>query len=223
MIPQSCAKSWIILYRSRNKHRNLSVVKGCGNSIAKSLVIPPSCAKSWISSLVSSRTVRPRLTLYVCQGSSSKRQSLPTSPPVLPPMSPISSYATPTSQPQPPPPPPPPPPPGGCRTHYWEWSLSRVWNPLPSLLVHENSPEKDLRYHSRYGLVQWEEVLHSNTSSHWLSPYPGWSLSLRAVSLKSYLYRSHCGDKMIVRSSYLFSEISFTDITFEMHRKNESA
>ena len=32
------------------------------------------------------------------------------------------------------------------------------------------------RDHSCYGLGQWERVLHSNASSHWLSPYPEWSL-----------------------------------------------
>ena len=33
-----------------------------------------------------------------------------------------------------------------------------------------------LRDHSGYGLGQWEEALHSNAFSHWLSPYPEWSL-----------------------------------------------
>ena len=32
------------------------------------------------------------------------------------------------------------------------------------------------RDHSGYGLGQWEKALHSNASSHWLSPYPEWSL-----------------------------------------------
>ena len=31
------------------------------------------------------------------------------------------------------------------------------------------------RDHSGYGLSQWEMMLHCNTS-HWLSPYPEWSL-----------------------------------------------
>ena len=30
--------------------------------------------------------------------------------------------------------------------------------------------------HSRYGLCQWDEALHSNAPSHWLSPYSEWSL-----------------------------------------------
>ena len=33
------------------------------------------------------------------------------------------------------------------------------------------------RDHSRYGLSQWEEVLHSNAFSHWLSPNLEWSMS----------------------------------------------
>ena len=30
--------------------------------------------------------------------------------------------------------------------------------------------------HSGCGLSQWEKALHSNAFSHWLSPYPEWSL-----------------------------------------------
>ena len=30
--------------------------------------------------------------------------------------------------------------------------------------------------HSGYGLSQWEKALYINTSSHWLSPYPEWSM-----------------------------------------------
>ena len=33
-----------------------------------------------------------------------------------------------------------------------------------------------IRDHSGYGLGQWEKALHSYASSHWLSPYPEWSL-----------------------------------------------
>ena len=29
-----------------------------------------------------------------------------------------------------------------------------------------------------YGLSQWEKALQSNASSHWLSPYPEWSLTV---------------------------------------------
>ena len=35
-----------------------------------------------------------------------------------------------------------------------------------------------LRDHSGYGLSQWETTLHCNIVSHWLSPYPEWSLAL---------------------------------------------
>ena len=34
------------------------------------------------------------------------------------------------------------------------------------------------RDHTRYGLIQWETTLHCNVVSHWLSPYPEWSLLL---------------------------------------------
>ena len=33
-----------------------------------------------------------------------------------------------------------------------------------------------LRYHSVYGLSQWETTLHCNVVSHWLSPYKEWTL-----------------------------------------------
>ena len=32
------------------------------------------------------------------------------------------------------------------------------------------------RYSTVIGLSQWEDALHSNASSHWLSPYPSWFL-----------------------------------------------
>ena len=35
--------------------------------------------------------------------------------------------------------------------------------------------------HSEYGLCHWEEVLLCNTSSHWLSPYPEWSLNYQII------------------------------------------
>ena len=35
-----------------------------------------------------------------------------------------------------------------------------------------------LRDHPWYGLSQWEMSLHCNIISHWLKPYPEWSLNL---------------------------------------------
>ena len=40
--------------------------------------------------------------------------------------------------------------------------------------------------HSVYGLSQWEATLHCNVVSHWLSPYPEWSLWLKLSSVKSF-------------------------------------
>ena len=37
------------------------------------------------------------------------------------------------------------------------------------------------RDHSGYGLHQWEEALLCNAFSHWLSPYPEWSLAVLPV------------------------------------------
>ena len=39
-----------------------------------------------------------------------------------------------------------------------------------------NLPGYNFKDHSGYGFDQWEEALRSNASSHWLSPYPEWSL-----------------------------------------------
>ena len=51
-------------------------------------------------------------------------------------------------------------------------ALSDKWNTTSGESGMMVDPEYYLRYHSGYGLSQWEEALHSNTSSHWLSPYP---------------------------------------------------
>ena len=37
----------------------------------------------------------------------------------------------------------------------------------------------DCRDQSGYGLSKWKKASHSNSSSHWLSPYPEWSLYWR--------------------------------------------
>ena len=40
-----------------------------------------------------------------------------------------------------------------------------------------------LRYQSWYGLIQWEEALLCNASSHWQSPYPVWSLHTNPLGI----------------------------------------
>ena len=54
------------------------------------------------------------------------------------------------------------------------------------------------RDHSGYGLSQWEKALHSNTSSHWQSPYPEWSPNkasqyniFRQLSLTQNIYHTY--------------------------------
>ena len=41
---------------------------------------------------------------------------------------------------------------------------------------HWLSPYTEWSNYSGNGLSQWEKVLHSNASSHWVSPYPKWFL-----------------------------------------------
>ena len=52
------------------------------------------------------------------------------------------------------------------RRHYY------VMPPLIGWAHTQNDPWS----HSGYGISQWEEALLCNASSHWLSPYPEWSL-----------------------------------------------
>ena len=58
----------------------------------------------------------------------------------------------------------------------------RLWNP------------------SGYVLTLWEEVLHSKASSHWLSPYPKWSL--RQVCVIGRGHKSIRADSRFVSSQW---------------------
>ena len=55
-------------------------------------------------------------------------------------------------------------------TREWpEWLIPSISQCLNNVVF---------RYRSGDGLAQWEEALHSKASSHWLSPYPEWSLGV---------------------------------------------
>ena len=41
-----------------------------------------------------------------------------------------------------------------------------------------------IRNHFGYGLSQWETTLHSNVVSHWLTPYPEWSLFVYQLAVE---------------------------------------
>ena len=58
------------------------------------------------------------------------------------------------------------------------WKLRVVMMPTLSPLVHIGGVYICYNYrdHSWYELIQCEEALHCNASSHWLSPYQEWSL-----------------------------------------------
>ena len=87
---------------------------------------------------------------------------------------------------------------------------------------------------------QWEKTLHCNVISHWLGAYTKWSLILSfldidtsgmgeiqpegrpggwiKIKMPSYQYRkSHCGDKKILRPSYLHNGISYTGKTTSLY------
>ena len=55
-------------------------------------------------------------------------------------------------------------------------------------------PERPVfsRDHFGYGLNQWEKVLHSNTTSHWPSPHPEWSLILLIYNSGPILHPDWC-------------------------------
>ena len=55
------------------------------------------------------------------------------------------------------------------------------------------------KVHYGYGLSEWEEALHGNASSHWLSPYPQWSL------------RSHeTRDLAALQKEYIMADVTGT-------------
>ena len=56
------------------------------------------------------------------------------------------------------------------------------------------------RDHFGYGLGQWEKALHSNASSHWLSPYLEWSLQ---TSKGQFAYTNLNHYEVLLLSSYL--------------------
>ena len=65
-----------------------------------------------------------------------------------------------------------------------QWELSHMsaligWD--FAQLQMENRPW--FRYHSWYGLSQWEKALLCNASSHWPSPCPEWSLLVGKVNI----------------------------------------
>ena len=59
---------------------------------------------------------------------------------------------------------------------WWYRSCGNT-KPLTWYSTEMANVEHRSRDHSGYGLSQWEKALHSNASSHWLNPYPEWSLS----------------------------------------------
>ena len=64
-------------------------------------------------------------------------------------------------------------------THF-KWFLASLDNLMIKYLIHRfGTPAKMSalsRAHCGYALSKWETALHCNVVSHWLSPYPDWSL-----------------------------------------------
>ena len=59
---------------------------------------------------------------------------------------------------------------------FTNWNrLRKHWNHICLFIICLCWDGKVIRDHSEYGLDQWDKALHIN-ASHWLSPYPGWTL-----------------------------------------------
>ena len=60
---------------------------------------------------------------------------------------------------------------------FGEFSCLKSWFrgviPLIDTMMISYMHNKD---HSEFGFSQWETTLHCNVASHWLSPYPEWSI-----------------------------------------------
>ena len=56
---------------------------------------------------------------------------------------------------------------------YMEWQTN---SPMQIWILSEFLPYVIRRAGNQYGLNQWQMMLHYNIISHWLSPYPQWSL-----------------------------------------------
>ena len=56
--------------------------------------------------------------------------------------------------------------------------------------------------HYRYGIGQWDKVLQSNALSHWLSPYPEWSMM---SSPSEYCVPSYASLYCCVTIAYIYS------------------
>ena len=60
-----------------------------------------------------------------------------------------------------------------------------MFHQLQWFLMFENwQPGSECRDHSWYGLSQWEMKVYCNVISHWLGPYPEWSLECFVSNVK---------------------------------------
>ena len=106
----------------------------------------------------------------------------------------------------------------------WFYGTALGWHMRPSgnvwQLLHLMTPVW-CRDHSVYASSQWEMTLHCNVISHWLGAYTEWPCLVRSSGILPdpwfnikmsviYQYRkSQCGDKMVIRLSYLRCGNSF--------------
>ena len=104
------------------------------------------------------------------------------------------------------------------KASHWLYFLSSKYN-LHSWRAIKCYISEYYRYHSGDGLSQWEVMLHCYMVSHRLRPNPERIPVLNNVrrsgprfniNMTSYQCRkSHCGDKMILRPSYLHNGLSY--------------
>ena len=67
--------------------------------------------------------------------------------------------------------------------NYISFTLRWIW-------AHDKTTHLN-RDHYGNGLSQWETMLHCKVVSHWLSPYPEWSLPKNNPSLDSHIKTHH--------------------------------
>ena len=83
------------------------------------------------------------------------------------------------------------------RRYDWPWTSSVIWRSNVHSSESITAVSRNLiRDHSGYGLSQWETMLQCNIVSHWLSPYPEWSL---LITVNAYVTTQG----LIVRLPYL--------------------
>ena len=82
-----------------------------------------------------------------------------------------------------------------------------------ALASHLSNLSSHCRNHSGYELGQWEMMLQCNAVSHWLSPYPEWSLHCHQVSCSTFAKSTHCTAACLDAGSTLLAALVHSVLT----------